>query len=383
MHVKGFLHKILPSVIHKKRLTTLTILVETLLDSKKLSLTALGRAIKLPIKERSGIRRVDRFLGNQKFHQECEAIHQIIINHAVGSSKRPHIIVDWSSIPNTTHHTLRAALAANGRAITLYEEVHVEKKLSNKKVHNAFLKKLKALLPEDCKPIIITDAGFYNDWFKEVVKLGWDFIGRVRGKKYVRKISEETWQFSRELFNKATSTPKNIGEVELCKSNSMTVTLCLFKGKSPKRKRAKKSGKKPLEYRKAAKEPWLLATSLSDSYFLAKRVIEIYSLRMQIEEGFRDLKSPRYGFGFEYAHSKKLARIEVLLLIGTLASFIAWLTGWVAEKNNIHYQFQSNSIKNRRVLSLFFLGCQIIKKKIKISVNMIMSAIDEGLTCGI
>ena len=50
-----------------------------------------------------------------------------------------------------------------------------------------------------------------------------------------------------------------------------------------------KSGKKRrdknvLEYRKAAKEPWLLATSLEESHFLADRVIKKYALRMQIEE---------------------------------------------------------------------------------------------------
>lgn len=100
---------------------------------------------------------------------------------------------------------------------------------------------------------------------------------------------------------------------------------------------------------------------------------------MQIEEGFRDLKSSRYGFGFENAYSKKRDRIAVLLLIAMLASFIAWLIGWAAEKEGMHYQFQSNTIKNRRVISLFFLGCRIIRRKIKIAMSKIMIAIDEGL----
>src|ERR1700734_3469005 len=148
MHVKGFIHKILSSVMHKKRLITLSILVSTVLRNKKLSLTELGRGMDLPIQERSGIRRADRFLGNKKLYQEREKIYQIIIKHAVGSAKRLDIIADWSHIPNTTHHILRAALATNGRAITLYEEVHTEKKQGNKRVQNKFLQKLKTLLPE-------------------------------------------------------------------------------------------------------------------------------------------------------------------------------------------------------------------------------------------
>lgn len=379
MHVERFLHKLLPSVMHKKRLITLTALVLAALKNKKLSLSELARGVDLPIQERSAIRRADRFLGNRNLHQERKKIHQVIIEQAIGSTKQPDIIVDWSNIPNTTHHTLRAALAAHGRAITLYEEVHTEERLGTKKVQTDFLRTLKTLLPNECKPLIITDAGFYNDWFKEVLNLGWNFIGRVRGKKYIRKTDEETWQLSRDLFNEARSTPQCIGEIELCKSNPLKVKLCLFKGKYKKRIRSRRSGRNPSEYRKAAKEPWVLATSLSESYFLPSKVIKKYSMRMQIEEGFRDLKSSQYGFGLENAHSKEPARIEVLLLIGMLASFFAWLTGWIAEKNNLQYQFQSNSVKKRRVLSLFFLGCQVIKKNIKIPIDALETAINKGL----
>ena len=74
-----------------------------------------------------------------------------------------------------------------------------------------------------------------------------------------------------------------------------------------------------------------------------------------------------------------IKRIEILLLIAMLASFIAWLTGWIAEKMGLQYQFQSNTTKNRRVLSLFFLGCQVIRRKVRISVNDLMTALEEGL----
>jgi len=53
---------------------------------------------------------------------------------------------------------------------------------------------------------------------------------------------------------------------------------------------------------------------------------------MQIEEGFRDFKSPKYSFGFEHAGSWKIARIDNLLLIAMLASLVAWMISWLAEK---------------------------------------------------
>ncbi|MEO6850356.1 MAG: IS4 family transposase, partial [Mucilaginibacter sp.] len=217
--------------------------------------------------------------------------------------------------------------------------------------------------------------------------LGWDCLGRVRGKKYLRKPDGE-WQLSKELFGSATSTAKYYGKVELCKSNPILLNLCLFKRKKKCRKGLNKAGKKrrdttSLDQRKAANEPWVLVTSLPKSSFLAKQTVKKYSKRMQIEESFRDLKSSRYGFGFENAYSQEIRRIEILLLIAMLASFIAWLTGRVAEKLGLHYQFQSNTTKNRRVLSLFFLGCQIIRRQIKIPIKALRSTLDEGLSYGI
>ena len=61
MHVKEFIHKQLRSVMHFKRLTTLTVTVEAALMHKRLSLTNLGRSLNLQIQERSCIRKMDRF----------------------------------------------------------------------------------------------------------------------------------------------------------------------------------------------------------------------------------------------------------------------------------------------------------------------------------
>jgi hypothetical protein len=384
MHVKGFLHKKLSDVMHKKRLETLSLLVETVLMTKRLSLTELGREMVLPIKERSAIRRVDRFLGNMKLQHELFDIQKTMASHMIVRGSCPWIIVDWSEIPNSSNHVLRAALIAEGRAITLYEEVHPEQKLSNPTVEEKFLKKLQWILPEDCHPIIVTDAGFHNKWFKEVLNLGWNYVGRIRsGKKYSLD-DGATWNVYTELFPKATRIEKSLCGVLICRNNPLVSNLYLYKGKSKGRSLLNRSGEKrrdtnSMDHRKSAREPWVLASSLSGRS-MGKRVIKIYKKRMQIEEGFRDLKSSRYGFGFENAHTKKRERIKVLLLIAALASFTAWLVGWITEKNKLHYQFQSNTIKKRRVLSLFYLGCRAIKKKINIKNSMLEMKICKGLT---
>jgi transposase len=126
-----------------------------------------------------------------------------------------------------------------------------------------------------------------------------------------------------------------------------------------------------IEHAKAANEPWLLVSSLKQPPAV---IIDIYAARMRIEEGFRDLKSSQFGFSFEHAYSNKIERIQILLMIAALASFLAYFIGWVAEKNQWHYQFQANSIKKLRVLSLFYLGCRIIKKNFNIAYKTIVDA---------
>ncbi|WP_311946884.1 transposase [Halomonas piscis] len=45
-------------------------------------------------------------------------------------------------------------------------------------------------------------------------------------------------------------------------------------------------------------EPWVLVSNLPDRSTLANEVVTIYRQGMQIEEGFRDVKSPLFGLGF-------------------------------------------------------------------------------------
>ena len=357
--------------------------VSTLIQHKRLSLTSLGRLADLPVQEHSGIRRADRFLSNNKLHEEREIIYKIIANKLIGNNKHPHIIVDWSVIPNTTHQLLRAALVTKGRALSLYEEVHVGDALGTQKVHNAFLDKLKSFLPKECKPTIITDAGFTNYWFKKVIAIGWNFVGRIRGLKCIQ-VKDTGWILSSKLIAIKPLAPKYLGLANICRVNTLTAHLFSFKAKKKGRIALNKFGEKrksarSIEYSKGAKEGWLLVSSLSKGNNLAKKVIKKYSLRMQIEEGFRDLKSTRFGFGLTEARSKNIKRIEILLLIAMLASLIAWITGYIIESMGLHYQFQSNSQKNKRVLSLFFLGCQAIRRKIKIPITYLFA--DERREC--
>jgi transposase len=110
-----------------------------------------------------------------------------------------------------------------------------------------------------------------------------------------------------------------------------------------------------LKHAEGATDPWLLATSLPSHRNLSKQVVGIYRQRMQIEEGFRDMKSTQFGLGFEQNKSTKLSRLAILVLLTTLASVIAILLGMALVIANKHRRFQANS-QVKQVLSFHFLG---------------------------
>lgn len=106
------------------------------------------------------------------------------------------------------------------------------------------------------------------------------------------------------------------------------------------------------------REPWLLASNLPKDQWNPSRIVAIYKKRMQIEEGFRDVKSEHFGVGVTRHRSQCPRRIEVLLLISALANNIVCLTGLQAREAGHERRVQSNSLKRRRVLSLWRLGLE-------------------------
>ena len=93
--------------------------------------------------------------------------------------------------------------------------------------------------------------------------------------------------------------------------------------------------------------------------FNAVQIVHLYSLRMQIEESFRDIKNSKYGFSFKNTLTRGIRRLNILLLIAALVNFIAWSVGLLAEQKNWHFKCQSNTSK-KRTLSLFYLGIIIL-----------------------
>jgi hypothetical protein len=379
MHVEQILTQLLNEVTHKTRVKSLIPVIKAVIESKELRLTELGRHLNTPGQERAAIRRVDRLLANKHYQDNFIEIYKAITSCAAGNQGRPIILVDWSGIPNSRYTAnggeqslLRAALLAEGRSITLYQEVHSKKVENHQAVHNAFLKKLQSILPECCRPYIVTDAGFKNPWFRAVLAYGWDYIGRVRGT--VHYDDGTGFKSIKHLFKLAGKEPKSLGHYKLSKDKPLKTSFYAYKHKLVGRKKVTRSGKvdthkDSINYSKSYREPWILVSSLK-GFSAIKRAVNIYKTRMTIEGSFRDNKSTAFGLKLNENVTIKEKRYTVWLMLAALACFIAWIVGYAAEQLKLHYTFQANTYRHRRVLSFFYLGCQIVRKKIDIPIQL-------------
>jgi len=347
----------------KRRQKTLLDCVNALDNRRKLTLTALGRAMKTATaKTKHNIKRVCRFLGNPHIHQERSRIYGFISDFLLKNTKYPLIVIDWSPVKDTEKHMLRASLPVGGRSFTLYEEVYSESQLASAAAHKTFLRRLSTLLPNQCQPIIFTDSGFKVPWIKLVEAQGWYWVSRVRGNTYLNINGD--WQTCQEIFGAATHQPIHLGKALLTTAHHHPCYAILYKKQLKGRKKKGVLGQVTnstncKKYAKSEREPWLLATNLPSDEWSAQRLVGIYGKRMQIEESFRDTKNPRLGLSLNETESRCSKRLEILLLIGMLAQFAYIVIGKTAYIKGHYKQFQANTIVVRRVLSYFYLGREI------------------------
>ena len=373
MHAGTILRKFLADAcpqMHAGRREAVAATVSSALRGSSLTVTALGRGLSSEGSEKHHIKRIDRLLSNRYLHDETAVLYAALARRLLAGATRPLISVDWSNLDLAKrHYLLRASLSVEGRAMTLYEEVHPRHRFQKATTERRFLRRLDAVLGSAVRPIVLTDAGFRNPWFNAVRAMGWDFIGRVRGRVMLASAGEHAWVQARTLFAQATTRPSSLPLSRLSRDQPMQCRFALVKSPSRRRHQLNRDGRRSRcehanRHSRANREPWLLATSLDiDKRTALRRVVDAYATRMQIEEAFRDLKSVHFGLGFETSRSVTLERIAVLMLVALLATFIAWLLGACAEAAGQHRRYQANTVTSRRVLSYVFLGRRIAKHR--------------------
>lgn len=352
----------LKGLIHGGRLKCLVRLVLGATTSRELALTMLGRSLQTTAKLKHAIKSVDRFLGNPYVDRDRSVLEYHFAS--LLSEADPVLLVDWTDI-GKGWTALVASFVVEGRSLALCWIATEKGKQNSAKIETQLLDRIAELLPGK-KVTLVADAGFRGPWARKITRKGWDFISRVRGRVSARSASGGQWKDIKQLWPDAPCPPTDLGEVEIARARPLRARVIVLRRK-PKKKKKKdqkpsRIGRRKKKAIRSAKEPVVLATSLRTQ--TAEEVAELYARRWEIEMMFRDQKCDRYGLGLDLIRTKSLQRVSAYLLLAVLAHYVAYVVGAMVEKAGHAKDFQANTEKRRRVLSLPRLGCEFLLRAI-------------------
>jgi hypothetical protein len=334
MHARDILSRCLSEVLgpmHARRRNVLLQALQALIDGRRLTMTDLSRSWPGATFSHAPLKAVDRLLSNPHIHRSILPLSRAMSAWLL-KEPSPVLVVDWVDLRRDgCWCALRAAVPVGGRTVTVYERIYPIKRINSPIAEREFLALLAQVIPDGVRPIVVTDAGFRSGWFRAVAGYGWDYIGRVRNNVKVCS-SETNWHACATLHVGAGRRAEDLGAHRIVQGEPVSCRLIRVRRQRKQRDQLTQAGQPQQgtparKARKAAREPWLLATSLPPERSRAAQVVSIYGKRMQIEESFRDLKSHRFGMGFEDSQTRDERRLSVLLLLNMLAGFVAWLLG--------------------------------------------------------
>jgi hypothetical protein len=352
--------------IYETRLEALLDVASALQRSQNLSLSAMGKYLSGNSVLKHKIKKVDRLEGNKYLHQELNKLYEGLSNFVfkyLSHDISVPIIVDLCFVKDDRAiQMLSAEVAAKGRSVPIYREVFNEGELADRA--ERFLSYLKECLPKDRMIVIIMDAGFYEKWFKTIETYGWYWICRTRTGKTLKLSAETDWIAVKDFIPTIEAKTNIYNEALLTKKHQHPCRIITTRrnpaGRKQKLRRGKPTGRVGSNcYRNAAKEPWILATNLPQT-FKATHIILLYSKRMQIEESFRDIRSHQFGLSGRYIRTTCIYRWGVKMLLAAIAQITCWVVGVIGHSQGLQKRYQSNTVKDRKIFSYFTLGQLII-----------------------
>lgn len=368
MNIEEILRDVLTeecSSIHNNRLNAVLDVAEGLRQSQNLSIAAIGRKLSGEARVKHKIKKVDRCLGNKHLHKELHTLYgglsHFIFEH-IRHLKENSIVIDLCYLKDDRMvQMLSAQLCTKGMTLPLYQEVFSEGELKGRT--ESFLTKLRDLIPEDKKVIIIMDAGFHVEWFKVIESYGWNWVCRIRQGKDININGK--WISVRDYIPTIGGMTKDQGMVLLTERHKYSCRLVTTR-KAPKGRKQRISRNRTSNkiasgsYSEAAKEPWILATNLSNETYRASEIVTFYAKRMQIEEGFRAIKSHQFGLSARYVRTLDVNRWAVLMFLSSIILITYWVIGVIGHHNGMQKIFQVNT-SNERQFSYFTLGKLLIE----------------------
>lgn len=277
---------------------TLAVLVAAAIRCERPNLAQIGRGMAGPITAKSAIKRAWRFTCNERI-EVAEGMAEVIAKLVRKRKKRILISFDWTEFRD--FHTLMAAACIKGRSVPLLWASYKEWQFlrSQNSLEEALLRRLRTLIPESIRVVILADRGFGRaEWAAVCQDLNFDYVVRIKPKVTVACKRYRGVLSHYPVF-------KGIGhvlhDVKYRKDARVTHHIVIrWRPGLPKKR----------------DEPWYLMTNLEGR---AEALCQLYGCRMQVEELFRDQKNRRNGWALRNTRIQYADRLDRFLLILALA----------------------------------------------------------------
>jgi hypothetical protein len=307
-------------LVRKSQVTTLSMVVAGALGAMRLSLAGIGRemAAARDGAAKHAIKQVWRLIVNPRI--EPAVLMPQIMNrllrrrlrwHGKRPDRRPLLVsLDWTKVRQ--FHVLMAAIVVQGRALPFCWESYPDKiqGKSQNALEEALLLRIQAALPWGVSLVILADRGFGRASLVACAqRLKLEYLIRVRGDVIVQT---SRWRGRLDQYPIRRGQCQGFTKVAYRQDEAVTTNLVV---------RWKKG------LRGDRDTPWYLVTSLK----LGRKdhntqLSDLYALRFDIEELFRDTKNEHLGWSLGKTRLTRADRLDRLLLIAALAYvlLIAW-----------------------------------------------------------
>jgi hypothetical protein len=300
-------------VLRGSQAKTLADLVGAALNAGRASLAGIGREL-AQLKgsaAKHAIKRLWRFIANRRV-EPVEAMPALMNRvwrrrlawHARYGDRRPLLVsLDWTKVRR--FHTLMVAVVVQGRALPWCWESYADPVVgkSQNALEYALLARLKAALPPGLRIVVLADRGFGRAAMAgECQKLGLDYLIRINPDVMVKT---SRWQGNLQHYPVHRGMAQLWPEVEY-RSDGLVKTHLVVRWK------------KGLPADKD--QPWYLITSLKPrGRNRAVRLSDLYALRFDIEELFRDTKNQHLGWSLAKTRITRADRLDRLILVLAIA----------------------------------------------------------------
>ena len=338
--ISGFLGGLFGEDVHAKRVESLANATLGVMTAASLAVAAIGHGLALARRglTKHAIKQVDRLLSNPGI--DVDQLLALWVPYVVGARPSIAVAMDWTDFDADGQATIMLSLlTGHGRATPLVWLTVDKQTLKRRRNEYEYwaLVRLAEVLPAGVRVLVVADRGFGDKKLYAVLtdELNFDYVIRFRGNIQVTSADGEARSAAEWVGSSGRARTLRGAEVT-AERYAVGTVVCV--------------------QAKDMKEPWCLATNMSDVD--AKSLIKLYAKRWSIECGFRDAKDTRFGMGMGSMRVSTPARRDRLWLLAAFAVALLTLLGAAGEALGYDRHLKSNTAKHR-THSLFRQGCML------------------------